>query len=115
MIKELSPAEIHHLLTDHAILLVDVREPQEFAAARIHGALLFPLSSFDPLALPKRDNVRIVFHCGSGKRSAMAIARCEQAGLKHHEHMAGGIQAWMAQRLPTVTLDPTSGGVVDRR
>lgn len=111
MAKELSPAEVHHLLTQHGILLIDVREPQEFAAARIHGALLFPLSSFDPLALPTGGNVRIVFH----KRSAMAVARCQQAGLMHNEHMAGGIQAWMARRLPTVTLDPTSGGVIDRR
>lgn len=115
MIKELSPTEVHHLMTDHGILLVDVREPPEFAATRIHGAMLFPLSNFDPLALPAGDKVRIIFHCGSGKRSAMAVTRCQQAGLNHNEHMAGGIQAWIADRLPTVTLDPTSGGVIDRR
>ncbi|OYQ34553.1 sulfurtransferase [Niveispirillum lacus] len=115
MINELSPADIHRLLNDHEILLVDVREPQEFATARIHGAMLFPLSSFDPLALPAADKVRIVFHCGSGKRSSVAVMRCQQAGLSHCEHMAGGIQAWTAERLPTVTLDPTSGGVIDRR
>lgn len=111
---DLSPAAIHDLLADRAILLVDVREPQEYAAARIHGALLLPLSSFDPLALPPPDRVRIVFHCGSGKRSAMAVARCRQAGLDHTDHMAGGIQAWIAAGLPTVTLDPASGGVIDR-
>lgn len=115
MIKELSPDEVHRLLEHRAALLVDVREPQEYAAARIHGALLFPLSSFDPLALPDADKVRIIFHCGSGKRSAAAVERCRQAGLAQTEHMAGGIQAWISARLPTVTLDPTSGGVIDRR
>lgn len=115
MIQELSPAEVHTLLTEHGILLVDVREPQEFAAARIHGAVLYPLSSFDPLALPAHDKVRIIFHCGSGKRSALAVMRCQQAGLRHVEHMAGGIQAWMANRLPTIMLDPSSGGVIERR
>lgn len=115
MITDLSPTRVHELLADRAILLVDVREPQEFASARIHGALLFPLSSFDPLALPASDKVRIVFHCGSGKRSAMALMRCQQAGLGHSDHMEGGIQAWMAARLPTITLDPASGGVIDRR
>ncbi len=115
MITDLSPASVHELLVDRAILLVDVREPQEFAAARIHGAMLFPLSSFDPKALPDADKVRIVFQCGSGKRSAMAVMRCQQAGLGHTEHMEGGIQAWMSARLPTITLDPASGGVIDRR
>lgn len=115
MLKEHSPAAVHDMVADRSILLVDVREPQEFAAARIHGAVLFPLSSFDPTALPVPDAVRVVFHCGSGKRSAMAVARCQQAGIQHVEHMTGGIQAWMAARLPTITLDPASGGVIDRR
>jgi len=115
MLTEFTPAQVHELLTDRAIVLVDVREPQEYASARIHGALLFPLSSFDPLALPSADKVRILFHCGSGKRSAMAVMRCQQAGVAHGEHMAGGIQAWMSAGLPTITLDPTSGGVIDRR
>lgn len=115
MATEHSPADIHHLLQARAIMLVDVREQQEFASARIHGALLCPLSSFDPGALPPPDKVRVIFHCGSGKRSAMAVARCQQAGINHHEHMTGGIQGWMAARLPTITLDPASGGVIDRR
>jgi rhodanese-related sulfurtransferase len=115
MLKEHSPAQVKALLADRSILLVDVREPAEYAGARIHGALLFPLSSFDPAALPPPDKVRLVFHCGSGKRSAMAAARCAEAGIDHHEHMAGGIQAWIASGLPTITLDPASGGTIDRR
>lgn len=115
MTTELSPANIHHLLQTREILLVDVREAGEFAAARIHGAVLSPLSSFDPTTLPPPDKVRVIFHCGSGKRSAMAVAKCQQAGINHHEHMTGGIQAWMAARLPTITLDPASGAVIDRR
>lgn len=115
MIKEHSPATIQQLLQAREILLVDVREPQEFASARIHGAVLCPLSSFDPISLPPPDKMRVIFHCGSGKRSAMAVAKCQQAGINHHEHMTGGIQGWMAARLPTITLDPASGGVIDRR
>ncbi|MBJ7418399.1 MAG: rhodanese-like domain-containing protein, partial [Niveispirillum sp.] len=40
MLKEHSPATVHDMVADRSILLVDVREPQEFAAARIHGAVL---------------------------------------------------------------------------
>ena len=50
--EELSPAEVAKLLNAHQILLVDVREPDEYAAQRISGALLFPLSTLDALSLP---------------------------------------------------------------
>ena len=71
-----------------------MREPAEFAAERIHGALNFPLSTFDPGALPEAGDRLIVFQCGTGKRSGMAVERCRQAGHKLDAHLAGGITAW---------------------
>ena len=62
--NDLSPREVKAALDAHEILLIDVREPAEFAAERIHGAVNFPLSTFDPRALPKADDKRIVFQCG---------------------------------------------------
>ena len=114
-LKELSPAEVHDMSIRGRIVLVDVREPQEFVAERIHGALLFPLSTFDPKALPAPDACMIVFHCGSGKRSVTAVEKCRAAGLAHVSHMTGGLAAWKAAKLPTVTLDPSTGGVIDRK
>jgi rhodanese-related sulfurtransferase len=100
-LRELSPAAIHEMIHKHWIVLIDVREPQEHAAERIEGALLFPLSSFDPSALPSLEGREVVFHCGSGKRSAMAVAQCLKRGIAHMAHMTGGIQAWKAAGLPT--------------
>ncbi len=114
-VKEMTPAEVHDAMKKHSIVLVDVREPHEYTAERIHGALLFPLSTFDPKALPKPEGCRVVFHCGSGIRSAKAIGKCEQLGIAHEVHMAGGIQAWKRAGLPTVSLDPGSGKIVDRK
>ena len=114
-IRDLPPAVVKAALEAHEIILVDVREPQEFAAERIHGALNFPLSSFDPGALPPAGDRLIVFQCGSGKRSAMAVERCQAAGHAIDAHLAGGIMAWKAQKLPTVTLDTATGGVRDVR
>jgi rhodanese-related sulfurtransferase len=116
-------SKIHHLeaedvrkgLADRTIVLIDVREPQEFAAERIHGALLFPLSTFDPHALPEALNRKIVFHCGSGKRSALAVAQCAAAGLSHSAHLTGGIAAWKQAGFATVTIDPETGQVQDKR
>ena len=113
-LKELTPSEVHHALHDHSIVLIDVREPQEYVTERIHGALLFPLSTFDPAALPVGERP-VVLHCGSGKRSAMAVARCIDAGVAVTAHLKGGIMAWKHAHLPTISLDPNTGAVVDRQ
>ncbi|MDE2582731.1 MAG: rhodanese-like domain-containing protein [Rhodospirillales bacterium] len=114
-LRELTAAEVHEGLRDRSLLLVDVREPAEFAAERIHGAVLFPLSTFDPGALPSDPARPVVFHCGSGKRSAVAVAKCQEAGVAAHTHLKGGMIAWKAAGLPVVSLDAASGTVVDRR
>lgn len=109
----LSPVEVRDALVAHRIVLIDVREPAEFGAERIHGALLFPMSTFDPQALPAGGPRPIVLHCGSGKRSATALERCRQAGVDIDRHMEGGMAAWKAAGLPVVRLDLATGAVRD--
>jgi rhodanese-related sulfurtransferase len=98
-IKELAAGEVAAQVEKGAVL-IDVREPAEFEAERIAGAQLFPLSTLDPNRLPK--DVPLIFQCGTGKRSALALARAQAAGLAHEAHLAGGLQAWKAAGLPTV-------------
>lgn len=111
---DLSPADVQASLQRHNIVLVDVREPLEFAAERIHGALNFPLSTFDPAALTALPPALIVFQCGTGKRSGMAVERCTGSGLPAVRHLAGGIAAWKSADLPVVSLDAASGQVRDK-
>lgn len=99
-VQDLTPEEVAARMKIGGVELIDVREPGEYEAERIKGALLFPLSTFDPHALPK--NVDIIFQCGTGKRSAMAVAKAQAAGLRHTAHLAGGIQAWKASGQPTL-------------
>jgi rhodanese-related sulfurtransferase len=94
---DLTPHEVAALLARGEAVLVDVREAGEYAAARIKGAELHPLSQFDPALLPAG---RVVFQCGVGKRSHMAAQRALAAGLPHAEHLQGGLQAWVAAGLP---------------
>ena len=101
-IKDLTPAEVEAALAAGRILLVDVREPAEFAAERISGASNAPLSTFDPGKLPMVEGHEIVFQCGSGKRSADAVERCRRAGYRADAHLAGGIAAWKAAGRPTI-------------
>ena len=108
-VKDLTPVDVHQMMAKDDVVLIDVREPAEFASERIHGALNLPLSTFDLHALPEAKLKQIVFQCGSGKRSATAVARCLAQGLKLDSHMAGGIAAWRAAGLPTVSSAPDTG------
>jgi len=99
-IEDLTPDQVAERLKSGGAVLIDVREPAEFEAEHIEGARVVPLSTFDPNMLPK--NVPLIFNCGIGKRSAMAVARAQQAGYAHKQHLAGGLAAWKAAGLPTV-------------
>ena len=101
--QDLEPEEVAQALERSEILLIDVREQAEFDDARIEGAVLFPLSAFDPAKLPDAGGKEIVFHCGVGIRSAKAIQACERAGVMGTAHMRGGIQAWEMAGLPVVS------------
>ena len=101
--KDLTPQDVRAGLEARNIVLIDVREPAEFAAEKIAGALNVPLSTFNPAALPDAGGKTIVLQCAGGKRSAMAVDQCRKAGQAIETHLAGGLAAWKAAGLPTVT------------
>ena len=74
--------------------LIDVREPHEWAIAKIPGARLVPLSAFTD-SLHQFDSARdIVVHCKMGGRSAKAVRQLQAAGFKKVWNLAGGILRW---------------------
>jgi rhodanese-related sulfurtransferase len=83
------------------MMLVDVREPNETEIERYPDAVIVPLSSFDPAAIPDPQGRQVVFACRSGRRSVTASQAAQAAGLPYDAHLAGGILAWKAAGLPT--------------
>ncbi len=81
-------------LVDGSMLVVDVREPHEYAMGHIPGAVLMPLSQFDPGKLPITSGKRLVFSCAAGVRSIQALAIAQDAGLTLTEHYRGGFKEW---------------------
>jgi len=80
-------------------ILIDVREPEEFASSRIPGSVLIPKAAFfDATALDRlpRDK-EIILHCRSGVRSAHCLAIIQGAGFMNSRHLGGGILAWEKQ------------------
>ena len=83
-------------------LLLDVREPHEYAIAKIEGSRLIPLREVpNRLGEIERD-AEIVVHCKSGMRSAKACGILRQAGYTNVRNMKGGILAWSDQVDPGV-------------
>jgi rhodanese-related sulfurtransferase len=102
-VRDLTPQEVAQDLRDGRLLLVDVREPNETAVERFPGAILVPLSSFDPAAIPDPAGREVVFACRSGRRSVTASLAAQEQGFPYGSHLAGGMLAWKAAGLPTET------------
>ena len=103
-VVDLDREEVKRGLADGSMLLIDVREPHEFAAGHIPNAVSHPLSTFDPAALPTREGRRIVFSCASGVRSVRAIEFAQAAGLELREHYKGGFKDWITSGEPVGRL-----------
>lgn len=109
--RELPAATVADELGDGRIVLIDVREPHEYSESRIKGALNFPLSTFVPEALPAGGAREVVLHCGTGKRSGMALEKCAAAGVGVHAHLQGGLGSWVDAGLPVLSVDPSTGEI----
>jgi len=100
-VRDLTPEGVARGLAEDSVLLVDVREPNETAIERYPGAVIVPLSSFDPAQIPDPKGRQVVFACRSGRRSVTASQAAQAQGLPYDAHLAGGILAWKAAGLPT--------------
>ncbi|TAN49895.1 MAG: rhodanese-like domain-containing protein [Rhodospirillales bacterium] len=78
------------------IVVVDVREENEFLAGHIPGAVMLPLSRFNPAALPTvPEGKKLLIHCRSGARCGMAAMLLAASGYTDPIHrLSGGIIAW---------------------
>jgi len=102
-VLDLTPEEVARGLAEDRMVLVDVREVNETAVERYPGALIVPLSTFDPQSIPDPEGRQVVFACRSGRRSITASQAAQVAGLPYDAHLAGGLLAWKAAGLPTET------------
>lgn len=91
---EADVAQVKEWLDRKDVLLVDVRETHEFEEEHISGAMLMPLSHFEPETFPSLPGVRVVVHCGIGKRSEAARKMLAKQGHFQVINMTGGLAAW---------------------
>ncbi len=81
----------HRERTPH--LLLDVRQPEEYATAKIEGALLIPLAELPSRLAELPKDRPLVVMCHHGMRSAHAVHHLREAGFDAL-NLSGGIDAW---------------------
>lgn len=90
-------------LRDQGAFILDVREPEEWNAGHIPDATLIPLGELASRIDELPRDQQIVVVCRSGNRSATGRDILLDAGFQEVTSMAGGMNDWTSQGLPTVT------------
>lgn len=99
-LPHISPARAKELIA-HGAVLVDIREPDEYARAHIAQARHEPLSRLGTIKVGA-GTPAIIFHCKSGGRTAANVERLRAATDCEAFILEGGIDAWKTAGLPIV-------------
>jgi rhodanese-related sulfurtransferase len=94
----ITPAEFH-ARREHGLqmLLIDVREPEEYELARVEGSQLLPLSRFNEWVSSLDPEVETVVMCHHGIRSAQVCSFLARQGFKNLSNLEGGIDRWSSE------------------
>ncbi len=106
-IKELDAESAHDALAEGDILVVDVREPDEFAQGHLPGAINIPRGIIEAAAdasthyrhpqLSVAHQRKVLMCCTSGSRSALTVYALQQMGFEQIYSLAGGLECWSAE------------------
>ena len=83
------------------VVIVDVREPQEFQINRLPGSILIPLGDLPKRYVELDPNANIVTQCKSGMRSAKAQEFLRSKGFTSVRNLTGGVLGWIDQVDPS--------------
>jgi rhodanese-related sulfurtransferase len=92
-------------LQSQGALLIDVREPDEYAQGHAPGSTLIPLGQLEKRLseIAGQKNKPIALICRSGNRSGQAQKILERAGFTAAVNVEGGMVAWQKAGMPVVT------------
>lgn len=92
---EILPAELKAKIDrNDEFVLIDVREPEEYAICKLPGSRLIPLRTLPERVHELSTADDIVVHCKSGMRSGQAVGFLKQAGYRRVKNLVGGILRW---------------------
>lgn len=106
-ITPIPPETLNKWLDNNEVVLIDVREHEEYLSAHIPGAIHIPLNQCHPDTIPHDPNKKLVFQCRKGKRGHMACEACIPSWPNTPIYnLEGGIEAWIQAGLATESKKP---------
>ena len=102
MFKTITSDDAAKLIQSGEVIVVDVRELNEWVTGHIPTAQHAPLSRLrqSPKAFLQRD--KIIFVCAAGSRSKLAAQLADALGFQEVYNLAGGTQGWKKAGLELV-------------
>ena len=108
-IDNLDPDTVERELASGDAVLVDIREAEELQGGRIEGSVHVPRGMLEFRADPSSPyhqepldpSKRVILHCASGGRSALAAATLKEMGYQNVAHLDGGFNGWKEAGKPT--------------
>lgn len=99
---EVNPAEATLLINRQDAQVIDVREPDEFAAGHLPEARNIPVGKLADRVgeLEKFKDKPVILCCASGMRSSRACGELKRHGFTSLHNLAGGIESWRQAGLP---------------
>jgi rhodanese-related sulfurtransferase len=93
--RRIGVAEAKAMIERGGVQVVDVRQPGEYAAGRVPGAILIPLDALLSRANELSSEAALIFVCAVGERSAVASEIAATVGRSAIYNMEGGMRACM--------------------
>lgn len=112
-IENLTPAQVKQEIEQGAATLIDIREAEELKQSGVivgslhapRGMIEFYADDSLPYHRPEFDkSKRIILHCASGGRSALASSTLKQMGFDNVAHLEGGLKAWKEAGMPVASV-----------
>ncbi|MDM0076807.1 rhodanese-like domain-containing protein [Variovorax sp. J2P1-59] len=90
------------LINRERAVVVDVREPEEFAAGHVTGAKNVPLGQLEQklATTVKNKSLPLLLVCATGARAQRAVATAKKLGYEQAQAVAGGLKSWKDANLP---------------
>lgn len=98
--RTITATELKQYLTDHQPVLLDVREPAEYAICQIEGSILIPMGEITSRIQELDEDDEIICICHHGMRSMQVAMYLESQGFANTVNLTGGIDAWANEVAP---------------
>ena len=102
-LKTVSPKDLHQLVQEGQVTVVDVNSRQSWEKAHVPGALHLDPANYTDSELPPDKTSTLVFYCSNPmcRKAPNAARRAKKMGYGNVKVMSAGISGWLAAKLPT--------------